>query len=139
MMIEQMMKDKSTQITEQLLEDICGDNYKYWQELTMSFTQQEIEIEWRFYKDGGWLAKVVRKKKTIFWGWVSHDGHMSASFNFANKPELRDAVDNMGLSSEIMDTIEVTPLGKTFGLQVGITNEGRLADLQKLMDFRKKV
>ena len=62
-MIEQLMKDPNTQLTDELLATALGDNFAVWKEFNENLPSYDISLKWRHYKDGGWLAKVTHKKK----------------------------------------------------------------------------
>ena len=136
-MIEQIMKDPSTQINEEFFAMVLGDNLSLWESFNEELEKYDISIEWRFYKDGGWLGKAIHKKKTIFWGSLS-ENTFSAGFNFSNKPILREGILALEISDVIKNSLEDTPSGKFFGFTVNITNENQLPDLYTLIDYKKK-
>ncbi|MCL2367201.1 MAG: DUF3788 domain-containing protein, partial [Oscillospiraceae bacterium] len=96
----------------------------------------DISLEWRHYKDGGWLAKATNKKKTIFWGSAS-DGFFSASFNFPEKPHLRTGILELDISEDIKNSLASTPKGTFFGFKVDVYSESQLSDLYKLIEYKK--
>jgi len=136
-MIEQILKDPSTQINENFFAVVLGDNLTLWNNFNEELRKYDIEIEWRFYKDGGWLGKALNKKKTIFWGSLS-ENTFSAGFNFSNKPSLREGLLTLEISEDIKNSIEDTPSGKFFGFRVDITDESQLSDLYTLINYKKK-
>ena len=137
MNVEELMKDKNTEMTEDFLATILGECYSIWQKFNEELLNYGLALEWRFYKDGGWLAKITHKTKTIIWGSVS-DGYFSASFNFSAKPQLLDGIKELDIADEIKDGIEMTPSGKYFGFTVDVHDESRLADICKLIEFKKR-
>jgi hypothetical protein len=78
----------------------------------------------------------VNKKKTIFWGSLS-DGFFSSSFNFSEKPHLREGFMELDISDEIKNAIESTPKGTYFGVTVDVRNENQLTDLYKIIAYKK--
>ena len=137
MEIEQLLKDPNTQLNEGFFEMVLGDNFPVWKDFNKQLIKYDISIEWRYYKDGGWLGKALHKKKTIFWGSLSKNT-FSAGFNFSNKPNLREGVLSLEISDKIKNSLEDTPSGKFFGFMVDITNENQLSDLYTLIDYKKK-
>jgi len=135
-MIEQLLKDPNTQLTDEFFEQVLGSSYKTWEVFSKSLLEYDISIEWRYYKDGGWLGKALNKKKTIFWASLS-EGFFSASFNFSNKPELVEGIQNLDVSDDIKNGIITTPSGKYIGFTINISKDEQLSDLYKMMDFKK--
>ena len=136
MMIEQLLKDPNTELTDEFLVMALGDRYTLWKAFLEKLQDFDIALEWRHYRDGGWLAKAVNKKKTIFWGSVS-DGFFSASFNFPEKPHLRTGLLELTISEDIKNSLTSTPKGTFWGFTVDVHNESQLSDLYKLMAYKK--
>ena len=135
-MIEQMLKDPGAKITEDFFVTVLGNTYPVWKKFNESLVQYGVEIEWRFYKDGGWLGKSTHKKKTVFWGSLSENA-FHASFNFSNKPSLREGFLALEIDDSIKNSLEETPSGKYFGFTVNVTDENNLSDLYKLIEYKK--
>ena len=135
-MSEQLLKDPNTKMTKELFLQILGDSYEVWELFDKSLSNYDIAIEWRYYKDGGWLGKALNKKKTIFWASMS-EKNFSASFNFLNKSELRDNFEKLDISTNIKKDITTTPTGKYLGLTMNISKKEQLSDLYKMIDFKK--
>ena len=136
-MSEQLLKDPNTKMTKMLFQQILGNSYEVWEIFEKSLSKYDIAIEWRYYKDGGWLGKGLNKK-TIFWASMS-EGSFSASFNFLNKPELRDNFDRLDIQANIKKDIIMTPTGKYLGLTMNISKKEQLSDLYKMIDFKKSI
>ena len=135
-MIEELLKDPNTQLTDEIFIQVLGDSYKTWETFKKSLLEYEISIEWRYYKDGGWLGKALNKKRTIFWASLS-EGFFSASFNFSNKVEISEGIQNLDVSNDIKNDITTTPSGKYLGVTINISKDEQLSDLYKMMDFKK--
>ena len=80
-MIINFKKDRNAEPVDENLSIVLGDSFSAYKALSEKLSDFEAGLEWRYYKDGGWLAKVTRKKKTIFWG-EAVDGCFSIAFNF---------------------------------------------------------
>jgi hypothetical protein len=51
-----------------VLEAVLGESYKAYESLLRIFDAQDMNHEWRYYKDGkSWLCKVQKKTKTVVW------------------------------------------------------------------------
>ena len=136
-MIDQLMRDKNTEMNDEFLATALGVCYPTWQKFNEEFATHGLALEWRFYKDGGWLAKITHKTKTIIWGSVS-DGYFSASFNFPAKPQLLDGIKSLDIADDIKNSIETTPSGKYIGFTVDVHGDEQLADVYKIVEFKKK-
>jgi len=136
MTIEQLLRDPNTELTDEFLNMALGDNFILWNTLNKKLLDFDISLEWRHYKDGGWLAKATNKKKTIFWGSAS-DGFFSASFNFSEKPHLRAGFFELDISDDIKNALTSTPNGAYFGVTVDVRNENQLSDLYTLIAYKK--
>ena len=55
-----------------------------WDELTGLLTEAGLDLTWRYYRDGGWLAKATNGKKTIAWLSVE-PGQVKITFYFAER------------------------------------------------------
>jgi len=135
-MIEQLMKDPSTQMTDEFLAEVLGDSFTAWKMFNESLSNYDISLEWRYYKDGGWLAKCAHKKRTIIWTSAS-DGFFSASFLFPAKPELRAGVLELAISDDIKNALTSSPKEKWFSAVVKVYQEDQLSDVYKLIDYKK--
>jgi len=136
-MIKQLMKDPNTQITDELLATVLGDSFAAWKTFNESLTSYGISLEWRYYKDGGWLMKCTHKKNTIIWGSAS-DGFFSVSFLFSEKPHLRAGVQELDIFKDIKNAIISSPGGKWFSVAVDVYNENQLSDVYKLIEYKKR-
>ena len=136
-MIEQLMKDPSTQLTDEFLSQALGDSFAAWKAFNENLPKFDIAFNWRFYKDGGWLAKVTHKTKTIIWAWVS-DGFFGAGFSFSEKPHLRAGVQELDISDELKKSITTTPKGTFFSITVEVRQTSQLSDVYKLIEFKKR-
>jgi hypothetical protein len=131
------LKDKNIEMTKEFLSTVLRENFSLWQQFNEELVNHGLALEWRWYKDGGWLAKITHKTKTIIWGSVS-DGYFSASFNFSAKPELLAKFQALDIVDEIKKSVEITASGKYAGLTVDVHNENQLADVWKIVEFKKK-
>ena len=135
-MIKDLLKDPNTELTDEFLAVALGDSYTTWSEFIEKLPSCDIALEWRHYKDGGWLAKAVHKKKTIFWGSVS-EGFFTISFNFAEKPHLRAGVQELNISDDVKSNLVSTPKGKSFSIIINVSNQSQLSDIYELIDYKK--
>ena len=135
-MIAQLLKDPNTQLTDEFLAAVLGDSFAAWKVFYESLPNFGISLEWRYYKDGGWLAKCTQKKKTIIWVSAS-EGFFSASFLFSEKPQYRAGIQELGISDDIKNRFTSTPTGKWFSIAIDVYQENQLLDVYKLIDYKK--
>jgi hypothetical protein len=64
--------------------DALGDSFAAWQQLDAALAEPALglELSWRYYRDGGWLRKALRGKKTVAWLAV-WEGYATITFYFA--------------------------------------------------------
>ena len=136
-MIEQLLKDPNTEITDDFLREVLGDSFAAWKTLNENFPKYDISLEWRYYKDGGWLAKCTHKKKTIIWSSAS-DGFFTVSFLFSEKPHIHAGVQELDISEDIKNTLVSTPKGKFFSAVIDVYQESQLPDVYKLIEYKKR-
>ena len=134
--VEQLLKDPDIRITDEALSTILGHSFRAWNVFVEKLSDYDVTVEWRYYKDGGWLAKCTHKKKNIIWASVS-EGFFSTSFNFPEKPHLRVGVQELNISDDIKKSITSTPKGTLFGVTINVYNENQLSDVYKLIDYKK--
>ncbi len=71
-----------------------------------------MAIAWRYYRDGGWLAKVTRGSRTVAWVNVA-PGCVRATCYFAERDRAGIA-DDRDLPAEVRERVAVVaPVGKS--------------------------
>ncbi len=83
-------------------------------------------VSWRYYRDGGWLARAAAGDRTIAWLAVE-EGFFKVTFYFAerHRATLREASD---LGAEVRERIEATPLiGKLLPVTLEIRSSADVA------------
>ena len=136
--MEQILKDPNTQITDALLTAVLGDSFAAWKAFNETLLRYDVSLAWRYYKDGGWLAKCTHKKKTIIWSSVS-EGFFSTSFLFSEKEHIRAGVQELDISEDLKNNLISTPTGKWFSIAIDVYNESQLPDVCKLIAYKKRV
>jgi len=136
MEIKQLMKDSTTELTDEFLAMTLGDSFVAWQEFRDNLPNYDLSLEWRYYKDGGWLMKITHKKKTIIWGDAS-EGFFSVSFLFSEKPNLRAGIQELDISEDLKNKLVSTPNRKYFSLVIDVYDKSQLSDVYKMIDYKK--
>ncbi|WP_321387780.1 DUF3788 family protein [uncultured Enterococcus sp.] len=131
-------KDKSVEPTDENLSIVLGDSFSAYKALVEKLSDFEAGLEWRFYKDGGWLAKVTRKKKTIFWGEPAK-GHFTIGLHFNERN--KQGVLELNIAEELKQLFSNTPPNgsKLTTLKIDISSESVLPDVYQLIEYKKRV
>ncbi|MCL2522720.1 MAG: DUF3788 domain-containing protein [Erysipelotrichales bacterium] len=132
------MKDPNTKLTEEVLAEVLGNSFGAWKKFNDEFLKYDLRLEWRYYKDGGWLAKITRKKNTIIWGSAS-EGFFSVSFLFSERPHIRAGIQKLDISDELKNSLVSTPKGTFFSIAIDVYEESQLLDIYKLIEYKKSV
>jgi len=132
----ELLRDPNTERTDEFLAMVLGDSFAAWKTFSANLANYDLSLEWRYYKDGGWLAKITHKKKTIIWGDAS-EGFFSVSFLFSEKVTLRSGVQELDISDDVKKSLTSTPKGNFFSIAIDVYNESQLSDIYKLIDYKK--
>jgi len=116
-----VFKDPGNQPTPGLIEEALDEAAPCWTMLTDHFADAGAPVEWRYYREGGWLAKAVGKGQTV--GWLSvEDGYVRVTCYFAERHRISLLGDES--LAELHPAIAQTPLS---GRLLPVTLEVRSA------------
>jgi hypothetical protein len=111
----QAFNDESNPPTPASIAAALGDAAPVWRQTVAMFEAAGVTVEWRYYRDGGWLAKATRRSQTIAWMRVE-PGHLRVTFYFAARFRellLADSVLDATLREQIANstahTITLSP------------------------------
>jgi len=92
--VDVVFDDPAVQPTPALIQDALGPAVEVWHSLCHELKDDGVAAGWRFYSDGGWLAKAALHGKTVFWTQVDH-GFARVTFYFAERHRnvLAEAMD----------------------------------------------
>jgi len=65
--VASVFSDPSVEPTTSCISDALGAAREAWAELTGVLVNLGAKIEWRYYRDGGWLVKASKGGKTVAW------------------------------------------------------------------------
>lgn len=135
----QLLREEEIFPSEEVLRSVLGQVYDVLAELEARLTQNEfgLTFEWRYYNDGkSWLCKVCQKKKTIFWLSV-WEVFFQAGFFFLERHLAEIA--ELDITEQIKeDFCRAKPIGKLLPMIIRINKQEQLADLLKIVKFKKK-
>ncbi|WP_169337916.1 DUF3788 family protein [Propionicicella superfundia] len=113
-----VFEEPDDQPTASLIEEALGDAAPCWTTLTNHLAAAGAPVEWRYYRDGGWLAKAVGRRRTV--AWLSVEGgyvrvtcyfaerHREPLLDDENLAGLRHAIARTPLSGRLLPvTLEV--------------------------------
>lgn len=129
-------KDPTAKPIDEKLNIVLGNSFSAYKILKEKLSDFEASLEWRYYKDGGWLAKITHKKKTIFWG-SAEAGYFSIAFHFNERN--KHGVQKLDISQELKKTFLKAPIvgGKYTSLVIDIHSENELSDVLKLIEYKR--
>jgi len=111
------------------IKSALGPANKAWRSLLETLDADGIGVVWKWYRDGGWLARATKGSKTILWARIDEAGFVDGSCYFAAR--LRDALaDFPGLTPQQATDIRTA---KLWGKQVPVPFELRtVADVKAI-------
>ena len=135
----QLLREPEIFPSKEVLKDILGKVYDVLEELESRLTQNEfaLTLDWHYYNDGkSWLGKVCHKKKTVFWLSV-WDGYFKTTFFFLERH--LESIAALDISEQIKEEFCCTKsVGKLLPMLISINRQEQLADLLKVVEFKKK-
>jgi len=135
----QLLREQEVFPSEEVLKSVLGQVYDVLAELKTRLTQDEfgLTFEWNYYNDGkSWLCKVCHKKKTIFWLSV-WEGFFQTGLFFLERH--LGGIAELDISEQIKeDFCRNKPIGKLLPMIIRINHWERLADLLKIVKFKKE-
>lgn len=126
------LRDESIFPDKSVLISVLRKSYVVYTDLLDLYDRNDLDYEWRYYKDGkAWLCKVQKKKKTIVWMSV-WKGFMKAGIYFPVRllNEILDLDINEDLKEKFLKTKNV---GKSKPCIFEIRDQDILVDFEKVM------
>ncbi len=77
-------RDPGVEPTTERIQAALGPAGVAWNELATLLTESGLDLAWKYYRDGGWLARATRGSRTIAW-LSAADGHARVTFYFAER------------------------------------------------------
>ena len=129
------LRDANIYPDNEVLRSVLGKSFEVYLKLLDLYKKNELEYEWRYYKDGkAWLCKVQKKKKTIVW-MSAWKGLLKASIYFPLR--LLSNVMELDISNEQKENILKTKnVGKSKPCNFEIHEANVLIDFEKVMQLK---
>ena len=135
----QLLREQEIFPSEEVLKTALGQVYDVWTALEIQMTQGELSLtlDWNYYKNGkSWMCKVCHRKKDLFWLSV-WDGFFKAAFFFTERH--LDGMAELDVPEQIKeDFCRMKPIGKLLPMVIRIDRQEQLADLLKIVKFKKE-
>lgn len=144
---QQLLRDPDVKPTEEAIANALGAAAGAYAKLNEEIPKHDIQVDWRYYKDGNaWLGKALHKwttsrgtQKEITAFWLSvWDGFFRVGFTFPEK--YRADVLALPLDKTTLHMIEESgQMGKLkiFPLAFDMQSEERFPDVFTLVEFKK--
>ena len=118
-----------------MLKSILNESFRAYKKLLELFSENGMNYEWRYYRDGkAWLCKVQNKKKTIVW-MSAWKGFMQATLYFPEK--YVDRVYELDIDERTKEKFRsIDNVGKSKPCIFEITDESILNDFEKVMVYK---
>lgn len=129
------LRDEKVFPDNNVLSAVLGQSFEVYLDLLDLFDRNELNHEWRFYKDGkAWLCKVQKKKKTIVW-MSAWKGYMQAAIYFPER--LLNKVLELDINDALKEKILKTKnIGKSRPCIFEIRTKNVLVDFEKVMNLK---
>jgi hypothetical protein len=127
--------EQGVEPTHELIADALGPAIEGWDALMRELAEAGVQVSWRWYRDGGWLAKAANRSRTIAWIAVEDDA-TRCGFHFAAR--LRDALlDCPDLKPALARRIRDEPLhGTLFTVSFTVASPADVARLRPVLKAR---
>jgi len=121
-----------------ILESALGKNYALFAIFKQKISEQNLVLEWNYYRDTkSWLCKVLNKKKNLCWLSVWNTG-FKLTFYFPSK--IIDDVFSLDIDGNIKQAVKETkPVGKSQPVILLIKNKKIMNDGFTIMEFKKSL
>jgi len=135
----QLLREQEIYPSKEVLKGLLGQVYDVLEAFETQVTQGEFALtfDWNYYRDGkSWLCKVCHKKKTVCWLSV-WEGLFKTTFFFLERH--LEGIAALNISEQIKeDFCRTKPIGKLLPMILNINRQEELADLLKVIQFKKE-
>ena len=131
LLIDPMVIPEFTVIAEAL-----GENHDLFTVLQRKIIDQNLVLEWNYYKDTkSWLCKILDKKKNL--GWLSvWDTGLKLTFYFPER--YINGVYGLAIDEKIIQSVKETkPVGKSHPVILLVNSNNVLEDGIKILDYKR--
>ena len=101
-------RDPATEPTTTRIHAALGAAGDVWDQLVGLLEESGLAMGWRYYRDGGWLARVTRGSKTVAWVNVA-PGCVRATCYFTER-DRGEIADDPDLPADVRDRVAAVAL-----------------------------
>lgn len=132
-----VFRDPGIEPTTESIRAALGPAADAWDELTALIAETGSLLAWRYYRDGGWLARASKGRKTIAWLSVAH-GHARITFHFAERDRSILAHDP-AITDELRHQIATAPLsGRLLPVTLDLHDRRHLPQVRALLSTKQQ-
>ncbi|MCL2038252.1 DUF3788 domain-containing protein [Candidatus Saccharibacteria bacterium] len=130
-MSQQLLHDSVDAPNEAQIADALGEKlFKLYEKFIAGLSELNLEISWYFYKDGGWLGKIMKGKKNLAFVSIWDDGVKITQFYGA---KTIDGFDGLNIS----ENLERLPaIGKILPLRLTLVNDEAVINAIKAIEYK---
>ena len=136
-MANSLFDDKSAKPDDKKLAKVLGETAIHWQAIKSHLKEHYGEIieEWKFYNPkSGWILKVLRKKRNLFFFFPAND-YFTIAFVFGDKAVA--VVEKSDLPGDIKETlINARKYAEGRGLRIDVKTAADVENIKKLVDIK---
>jgi len=118
------------------IKKVLGAANGAWLELVEYLEAKGVSVTWKWYRDGGWLARAAKGSKTVLWVSIDDAGFVGGAVHFAAR--LREAVADLpGIPAAQAQKIRKTePTGKLVSVPFELRSKSDVKSIQALIDAK---
>lgn len=132
-----MFRDPAVEPTTERINAALGGAGDAWDLLNDLMEASGVAVAWRYYRDGGWLAKATRRNKTVAWLNVVPDC-ARVTFYFAERYR-ETLVASHDLSAGLRGRIAtVAPIGRSIPVSFELHNSSDVGDVGAVLGIKLK-
>jgi len=132
----QILQDPNVKPENDVLLRVLDENYTIFVAFIEKINALGLVLEWNYYKDGGWLGKVLQKNKNLCWLSIWNTGF---KLGFLFTPKTIGGFRELEISNEVKSLEKVSgSTGKFIGVLLLIENENVMDDAFKIVEYKKQ-
>jgi len=130
--MDALFNDPAIEPTAERIDQALGAASTAWASYGAVLQAAGVSVEWRYYRDGGWLGKATKGSRTIAWLQINQ-GFARASYYFAER--LRsDLAGDQVLPQRIRDLIkEAKPIGQSLAVSLELRSAADVDEAEAVL------
>ena len=129
--------DKNVKPDNQMLVDVLGASYKFWEKIKSSLTNDSgrLDEDWKYYGQKiGWTLKLLYKKRNLFF-FTPYEKYFQIAFVFGDKAVA--VVEQSDLPFKIINELkEVKKYVEGRGLRIAVKKQSDVRVVLKLTEIK---